>query len=178
MQKLKSDPLLAIGKFIVIIAQALMALAGTALAIAIPVVLFLQGKAQAELRAELGNPDFIFPTMSIVGLFALMLAVIVMAFFFFDRLRRIVNTVGEGDPFQPDNAERLTMMAWLMLGIQLLAIPTAGLGLYVSKLMEENDATVDAGFDLSGVVMVIVLFILARVFRHGAAMRADLEGTV
>ena len=31
---------------------------------------------------------------------------------------------------------------------------------------------------LPGILMVIILFILARVFRHGAAMREDLEGTV
>ena len=28
------------------------------------------------------------------------------------------------------------------------------------------------------ILLVIILFILARVFRHGASMRADLEGTV
>ena len=27
-------------------------------------------------------------------------------------------------------------------------------------------------------LLVVILFILARVFRHGAAMREDLEGTV
>ena len=32
--------------------------------------------------------------------------------------------------------------------------------------------------DLTGFLIVLVLFILARVFRHGAAMREDLEGTV
>ena len=29
-----------------------------------------------------------------------------------------------------------------------------------------------------GILLVLILFILARVFRHGAAMREDLEGTV
>jgi hypothetical protein len=38
----------------------------------------------------------------------------------------------------------------------------------------------DIGFGLSpaGVAFVLLLFILARVFRQGAAMRDDLEGTV
>jgi hypothetical protein len=31
---------------------------------------------------------------------------------------------------------------------------------------------------LSGLLLVLVLFILARVFRVGAAMRDDLEGTI
>jgi Fe-S cluster assembly ATPase SufC len=34
------------------------------------------------------------------------------------------------------------------------------------------------GLDMTGILLVIILFILARVFRHGAAMREDLEGTV
>lgn len=33
-------------------------------------------------------------------------------------------------------------------------------------------------FDLGGIILAITLFILARVFRQGAAMRNDLEGTV
>lgn len=33
-------------------------------------------------------------------------------------------------------------------------------------------------FSLSSLFLSLTLFILARVFRHGAAMRDDLEGTV
>ena len=36
----------------------------------------------------------------------------------------------------------------------------------------------DFGFDGGGILLILILFILARVFRHGAAMREDLEGTV
>jgi hypothetical protein len=36
----------------------------------------------------------------------------------------------------------------------------------------------DAGIDFGGVLTALLLFILARVFREGAAMRKDLEGTV
>ena len=31
---------------------------------------------------------------------------------------------------------------------------------------------------LSGIMLILTLFILARVFRQGAMMRAELEGTV
>ena len=49
----------------------------------------------------------------------------------------------------------------------------------VGTLADENaDFTVDAGFDLTTVLVIVVLFILARVFKHGAQMRDDLEGTV
>ena len=36
----------------------------------------------------------------------------------------------------------------------------------------------DGGFDMTALLLTVILFILARVFRHGAAMREDLEGTV
>ena len=41
-----------------------------------------------------------------------------------------------------------------------------------------DDITVDAGLDVSGILLVVILFILARVFRHGTTMREELEGTV
>jgi hypothetical protein len=37
---------------------------------------------------------------------------------------------------------------------------------------------VDFGLSFGGVLLALVLFILARVFRKGAEMRAELEGTV
>ena len=90
--------------------------------------------------------------------------------------------MSEGDPFVPVNAERLSLMAWLMLGVQLLvwaAVPFAlQLTDFVRIFGEDSDIKIDGGFDLSGILLIIILFILARVFRHGAAMREDLEGTV
>ena len=69
-------------------------------------------------------------------------------------------------------------MGWLMLGVQALALPLGALGLFVARTLEEQGGTGDMVIDPSGIVMVVVLFILSRVFRHGAAMREDLEGTV
>jgi hypothetical protein len=37
---------------------------------------------------------------------------------------------------------------------------------------------VEGGVDFGGIILVLTLFVLARVFKHGAAMREDLEGTV
>ena len=41
-----------------------------------------------------------------------------------------------------------------------------------------NDIDVDVGLDGGGILLILVLFILARVFRQGSAMREELEGTV
>ena len=173
-----NDILLTIGKALALIGKWLMALAGAALAIALPVILIFRNDITAELREEMADPALVFPAWQAGAAIALALASVVMLFFFFDRLVRIIRSVGDGDPFEPANARRLADMGWLMLGVQLVAIPLAGLGLFVAKTFEEQGGTVDVGFDADGLLLVIILFILARVFRHGAAMREDLEGTV
>jgi len=104
-----------------------------------------------------------------------------MLFRLFQLLKRIVDTVGEGDPFVPENARRLTQMAWLSLGVQLAALPIGAIGLWIEEVTEGKggaDITVDSGLSGNGLLLMLILFILARVFRQGAAMRAELEGTV
>ena len=174
-----NDPLLLAGKIIVLFMQAVVAFGAIVLAISLPLVFFLRDKITAEARVEYANPDFVFPTAAVLGIMMFGIILLALAFWFLRQLRQIIATVGEGDPFVPENAERLTLMGWIALAAQLLAIPAAGAALYIAKIFEDQEGmTVDAGIDLSGIVLVVVLFILARVFRHGAAMRADLEGTV
>ncbi|MXO48289.1 DUF2975 domain-containing protein [Erythrobacter vulgaris] len=174
-----NDPLLLAGRLIIVVMQAILGFAAVVLIIGLPLVFFLRDKITAEARIEYANPDLVFPLGAVLGIMVFGILFLAGALWFLRLLRKIIDTVGEGDPFVPANAERLTLMGWLALAAQLLAIPAAGAALYIAKNFEEQDGiTVDAGLDLSGVVLVVVLFILARVFRHGAAMRDDLEGTV
>lgn len=176
-----NDPLLLAGTVICLFIQGFAALGAAVITFALPMLLLFRDEIDAEVRTEFGEAATAFPLLPTVGLLMIALALVVMLFLFFDRLRRMIGTVGEGDPFAPVNADRLSVMAWLMLGLQVLMIPAAGLGLFLAKWadkVENADVTIDAGLDLSGILMVIVLFILARVFRAGAAMREDLEGTV
>lgn len=176
-----NDLLLLAGKILTIIMQAIMAVGAVVLVILTPIVILMQDKINTELVEEIGTTAGAFPLFAVLGLFATAFTMAAAAFVLFGKLRAIIATVGEGDPFNPENADRLSLMAWLMLGLQIVAIPAMGLALVVAKWadqIENSDVTVDAGLDLTGVLMVIILFILARVFKHGAAMREDLEGTV
>lgn len=176
-----NDPLLLAGKVATIFAQIAMAIGATALVIGLPIVIFLQDKIIGGLQEKAGSPDLLFPMFALIGIMLIGLATVVALFIFFGKLRAIIGTVGDGDPFQPANADRLSMMGWLMLGVQLIMFPAAALGVYLARFADEVEdmhLSVDGGFDLTGILLVIILFILARVFRHGAAMRDDLEGTV
>jgi hypothetical protein len=91
-------------------------------------------------------------------------------------LRELVLSVRDGQPLTIVNAERLRSMGWLSLGIQgvilLMAVVFALLG-------NGSIVDVDMVYDLiASVLMAAVLFILARVFEHGARMQEELEGTV
>lgn len=92
------------------------------------------------------------------------------------RLRAIVETVREGDPFVTSNADRLRAIAWTLLALQLLSIVIGGVGKAIST--PENPVHLDAGFSINGWLAVLLTFILARIFAEGARMRDDLEGTV
>ena len=90
-------------------------------------------------------------------------------------LADVARSVRHGEPFDPANARRVTMIGWGLLGVQLLDL-VAGL---LTGLIARSGADV-AGWQpsMAGWICVPVAFILARVFAAGARMRDDLEGTV
>ena len=91
-------------------------------------------------------------------------------------MRRIVDSVGGGDSFAPVNADRLRAMVWLTLAIQAVGIPCEAIALWIGHVTEGND--IDFGLSIGGLLLALVLFILARVFRRSAEMREELEGAV
>ena len=92
------------------------------------------------------------------------------------RLLSMIDTVRAGDPFVIDNARRLQNIAWTVLGIQVLHLL---IGVVISRTRSQvQQLDLDWSFSLTPWIAVLLLFVLARVFEHGARMRADLEGTV
>ncbi|QUL37556.1 DUF2975 domain-containing protein [Erythrobacter sp. JK5] len=175
MQDTPNDPLLLAAKGVIYFMLGILAFAGFFVVLGIPATLIFGADLGANIEAaELPRYAYWLIALLLTGVAGLLY----LAFMFFRNMLRIVQSVGEGDPFVPENADRLTRMAWLMLALNLIALPVAGLGLYIAKLAGEQPGTIDAGFDVGGIVLVLTLFVLARVFRHGTALREDLEGTV
>jgi hypothetical protein len=88
------------------------------------------------------------------------------------RLLAIVDTVRGGDPFILDNARRLDQIAWCALALNVLQLIVA----WIAAVVWEP-GKVDP-FSVSSWLAVLMLFVLAGVFAHGARLRADLDGTV
>jgi hypothetical protein len=160
-----------------------MGAAAIACIVAIPAVLIFQNHISVEIAKEAANFPMGSFLMAVTLLLLLAAAMLGMIFRVFQLLKRIVDTVGEGDPFVPLNARRLTQMAWLTLGVQLVTLPMGGIAIWLMQVTREirdkgDTFVIDGGLDGNGLLLVLVLFILARVFREGARMREELEGTV
>ena len=92
------------------------------------------------------------------------------------RLLEIVDTVRVGDPFVLDNAARLRSIAWWLLGAEALHLLVGVLAKVASTPARPVD--IDWTFSFTPYIAVLLLFVLARVFAHGARMREDIAGTV
>lgn len=173
------DPLLTIARIVLMFFIVILAIAATALLVALPVMLFNQSALLAELAADGKDvvpgliPAAAFVLVGAAGLLAL-------GIYFLLLLRRIVNSVGEGDPFIPENAQRLSRMGWVAIIGQAAAVPVGIAVVWIAGIAADagEDIHADFGFSGSGILLVLILFILARVFRHGTEMREELEGTV
>ena len=174
-----SDALLSFGKVVALILQAMCVLAGAATLLVLAFVVLLSlGMLSGFVNA--GDFELIEASpLSVVSILVMLAASVAALFFFFGKMRAIIKSVGEGDPFIAENARRLNAMAWLLLGVQVLALPVGMLRLYLANLVSGGGDSLNFSvYDLQGPVMIIILFILARIFRIGATMREDLEGTV
>lgn len=92
------------------------------------------------------------------------------------RLLAIVASVRAGDPFILDNARRIEGIAWLVLGLEGLRVLVHVIARATYTL--DEPLRMNNGFSFTPWLAVLMLFVLAGVFAHGARLRADLEGTV
>jgi hypothetical protein len=110
-------------------------------------------------------------TMRIV--MAIGLLMVPLAHLLLTKLRAIVHSVQEGDPFVAANARRLTAIAWALLGIQIV-----DLGFGILSMTSDLDQEMPWSFALTPWLAVLLLFVLARVFEHGTRMRDELAATI
>lgn len=118
-------------------------------------------------------------SMLILGMRVLMMIGICsvpLAHTVFTRLLAIVRSVRVADPFLAENAVRLQTIAWALLGLELLHLAAGAVAFGSSS--ETSPLDINWSFSVTGWLAVLLLFVLARVFDHGARMREELEGTV
>lgn len=125
----------------------------------------------ARIQAEPARLLVALRLVVLIGMLAVPPAHLILS-----RLLAIVETVRTGMPFAAENARRLTLIAWGLLGLQLLDLAFGAVTIALADVGE--DGISGWTFSVTGWLAVLLLFVLARVFESGARMRQDLEGTV
>jgi hypothetical protein len=88
-------------------------------------------------------------------------------------LRRIFATLTAGDPFHPDNVGRLRLV-----GLMLAALELGRYAIWAVSAWLPSVRHVRPSFSLTAWFSVLVVFVLAEVFREGARLRREAELTI
>jgi hypothetical protein len=168
------DALLTSARWLLAFLIGVMVLAAGFMLLGIGAMLTVQRDVVMAKIAAAGAPASSFGLV-MLG-FLLIFGLLLLTAKFLLELRRIVDSVGDGDPFHPENADRLARMGWMVLGGKAVWVAVVAIAHWAAQYLDGRRLP-ELNL-LSGLLLVLVLFILARVFRVGAAMRDDLEGTV
>ena len=121
------DPLLTAARIIIIVLMVVLGIAAVALLIGAGYLAFDPSPLLGELAEEgVVNPSG-GDVAAIIGIMVLALVPIGLLLVFLRTLNLVIDSVGAGDPFAPVNAMRLARMGWVMIGVQLSAIPIGAL---------------------------------------------------
>lgn len=104
--------------------------------------------------------------------FALYVAVVL---FIIERVRRIFMTLTAGDPFHPDNVARLRSIGFALAALELINYVT---NLVSGWVFRDQFKSVHFPFNPTAWFAVLVVFVLAEVFREGARLRREAELTI
>ncbi len=178
MSKPLNDPLLVLARGLTHVLLAVTVLLVIAVAICLPFAVIMPAEVVATF---IERETYAVPAGTagiLAGLLGAGLLTLIGAAYYLKQQLDIIGSVAAGDPFAPANADRLSRMGWTVLAIQVLAVPLGLLEYRLQTLLQPDQSIIAFSFADNGLILAMVLFVLARVFRHGAAMREDLEGTV
>jgi hypothetical protein len=169
----KRDPLLAAARLALAGAMVVTALLTAAFVIATPAVLIMNESVMDLLARNGGPPETIWAVISVIALSGILAG---LGFFFFRDLYRIVGSVEGGDAFAPVNARRLQSMGWISVAVHVLGIPLAMTSRWLEQIFHRPHDSFE--FSYFGILLALVLFVIARVFREGTRLRDELDGTI
>ena len=183
MTKVAKDALLPITRLLLLIGEWLFVglgiLVGGLGALVAVTIAFNIGDVSLEMATEMPGVSMGQLALAIFAATFLVAILLLMLWQFIRRLRQIVDTV-DGDPFVHANATRLRQMGWITLLSFIPGAMLVGVGHWFDSFSKASEfkMDIDGGIDMGQIVLILLLFILARVFERGAEMRDELEGTV
>ena len=93
-------------------------------------------------------------------------------------LRRVVASASVGDPFIEANAMELVRVAWLLLGVEVIDALIKPMVYLLAPDAVRAKVHDTVHISVTGLFAVLLIFVLAQIFRRGSDMRAELAGTI
>jgi len=95
-------------------------------------------------------------------------------------LLRVVRALGDGDPFTPDNARRLRLIALLLAvgGPLVQVVGDVTRNALLSQVAVAADLPTEFNLSLWPLAAGLLVAFVAEVFARGSALRAEVEGLV
>lgn len=131
-------------------------------------VTFVVGDGAAAREVPLQRAPILFGLGAVAAYFGAFL-------FILFSLRKIFASLTAGDPFRPENVRRLQAVG-LVLAVVTAAVYFAQL--IVSRIAPDVVEPQEFGALLTPVFSVLIVFVLAEVFREGARLRRESELTI
>lgn len=110
--------------------------------------------------------------------FAGAIAALALVHFIFRSLRRVVASASVGDPFVEANAVELVRVAWLLLGVDAIDALIKPMVYLLAPAAVRAKMHNIVHISITGLFAVLLIFVLAQIFRRGSDMRAELAGTI
>lgn len=120
------------------------------------------------------------PRVYVSGLAAALL-LLAIAWFGVSQLRKVVHSLRDERPFVAANATRIRRVAYAVIGLELLrATMTSYANIYVAEHFQADGLRFIPSFDLSlsTIVVGLIIFVLAEVFRAGASLEEERSLTI
>src|SRR5262249_17290005 len=110
--------------------------------------------------------------------FAGAIAALALVQFILRALRRVVASASVGDPFIEANAVELVRVAWLLLGVNVIDALLKPMVYLLAPAVVRAKMHDTVHVSITGLFAVLLIFVLAQIFRRGSDMRAELAGTI
>ncbi|MEP2493439.1 MAG: DUF2975 domain-containing protein [Parasphingorhabdus sp.] len=179
-----NDMVLKSARGILIFTKWLLVLGVGGLVVGIPSILIFADKVTKGMADVFVAPAGTEVVWMIAGIMMFAVVMLLLTLFSINRLRRIVDSVAEGNPFTRINGTRLRGMGVAVFAIQVVTFFGGVLATTILTTLGEVKPdrdfhmSIDGGISVTGILLVLLLIILARVFDRGADMQDELEGTI
>jgi hypothetical protein len=121
-----------------------------------------------------GIPHFSGESPAVLGVLAFSILYVGVLLIVFSRLRRVLDALTRGDPFNPANVGRLRTIGLALVGLEAVGYLTR----LTTRWFVRTEEPWRFSLNATGWFAILVVFVLAEVFREGARLRQEAELTI